>query len=164
LDVEVAAASTGEVLVLLVEDDGARPGAAERAARHLPAGPSVAALTQSAGAAADVRGTLRRLRGRTWLAESAGGHDYRITGEGFWQIHRLAPDTLLEAVLRILQPREGGAFADLYAGAGLFTLPLAAAVGPSGAVLSIEGAPGTSRDARRNLHGMDQALIRQGRV
>jgi tRNA/tmRNA/rRNA uracil-C5-methylase (TrmA/RlmC/RlmD family) len=31
-------------------------------------------------------------------------------------------------------------------------------------VLSVEGSPGTSRDARRNLHGQDQVSIVQGRV
>ena len=54
--------------------------------------------------------------------------------------------------------------ADLYAGAGLFTAPLADAVGETGSVLSVEGAPGTSRDARKNLHGAPQVEIVQGRV
>jgi tRNA/tmRNA/rRNA uracil-C5-methylase (TrmA/RlmC/RlmD family) len=31
-------------------------------------------------------------------------------------------------------------------------------------VLSVEGSPGTSRDARRNLHGQDHVAIVQGRV
>jgi tRNA/tmRNA/rRNA uracil-C5-methylase (TrmA/RlmC/RlmD family) len=54
--------------------------------------------------------------------------------------------------------------ADLYAGAGLFTAPLADAVGETGSVLSVEGSPGTSRDARKNLHGASQVEIVQGRV
>ena len=49
-------------------------------------------------------------------------------------------------------PAAGAAVADLYAGAGLFTAPLADAVGVTGSVLSVEGSPGTSRDARKNLH------------
>ena len=54
--------------------------------------------------------------------------------------------------------------ADLYAGAGLFTAPLADAVGPSGRVLSVEGSPGTSREARKNLHASAQVEIQRGRV
>ncbi len=54
--------------------------------------------------------------------------------------------------------------ADLYAGAGLFTAPLADAVGVTGSVLSVEGSPGTSRDARKNLHDAPQVEIVQGRV
>jgi tRNA/tmRNA/rRNA uracil-C5-methylase (TrmA/RlmC/RlmD family) len=163
--VEVAAPASGSApLVLFVEAAGAKPGAADRAARRLPEGVSAAALTQEAGGAADGAGSLRRLRGRTWVAETAGGHDYRVTGEGFWQIHRLAPEALVEEVLGLLDPRPGQRIADLYAGAGLFTVPLAEAVGPSGEVLSIEGAPGTSRDARRNLHGRPQAVVVEGRV
>lgn len=163
--IEVAAPSGGgEPLVLLVEDPAARPGAAGRVAKALPEGTNAAVITQQGGSAADGGGTLRRLRGRTWVAERAAGNDYRVTGEGFWQIHRCAPDALYDAVHRILAPEPGQAFADLYAGAGLFTVPLARAVGPAGLVISIEGAPGTSKDARRNVHGLDQALVRQGRV
>ena len=58
----------------------------------------------------------------------------------------------------------GSVVADLYAGAGLFTAPLADAVGVTGSVLSVEGAPGTSRDARKNLHDAAQVEIVQGRV
>lgn len=163
--IEVAAPSAGGApLVLLVEDPAARPGAAGRLAKALPEGSNVAVITQQGGSAADGAGTLRRLRGRTWVAERAAGNDYRVTGEGFWQIHRSAPDALQDAVQQILAPEPGQSFADLYAGAGLFTVPLARAVGPEGAVVSIEGAPGTSKDARRNVHGLDQAIIRQGRV
>jgi len=163
--IEVAVPSGGGApLVLLVEREGAKAGAAARVAKALPEGTNVAAITQQGGAAADGTGTLRRLRGRTWVAERVAGNDYRITGEGFWQIHRSAPEALNEAVQRILAPGPGQVHADLYAGAGLFTLPLARAVGPEGLVLSIEGAPGTSRDARRNVHGLDQVVVRQGRV
>ncbi|MGP9660837.1 class I SAM-dependent RNA methyltransferase [Arthrobacter sp. AOP36-C1-22] len=163
--IEVAAGSAGGApLVLLVERADATPGAATRLAKALPEGSNAALITQHGGAAADGAGTLHRLRGRTWVAEQAAGETYRVTGEGFWQIHRSAPDALNDAVQAILDPQPGQACADLYAGAGLFTVPLARAVGAQGIVLSIEGAPGTSKDARRNIQGLDQVLIRQGRV
>ncbi|MGP5072539.1 class I SAM-dependent RNA methyltransferase [Arthrobacter rhombi] len=163
--IEVAAPSGGgSPLVLLVERPGAKPGAATRLAKALPEGTNAALITQHGGSAADGAGTLHRLRGRTWVAEQAAGETYRVTGEGFWQIHRSAPEALNDAVQAILDPQPGQVFADLYAGAGLFTVPLARAVGAEGIVLSIEGAPGTSKDARRNIQGLDQVLIRQGRV
>ncbi len=163
--IEVAAGS-GEnpgALVLFIED-GTIAGAAGRAAKRLPEGTSAAALTQVPGSLTDGRGALTRLRGRTWLAESVAGMDYRVTGEGFWQIHRLAPEALVARVMAQLEPGYGARIADLYAGAGLFSAPLAAAVGDDGMVLSIEGAPGTSKDALKNLREHKQAVIVQGRV
>ncbi|MEA5454283.1 class I SAM-dependent RNA methyltransferase [Sinomonas sp. JGH33] len=106
------------------------------------------------------------LRGHGSVAEEAAGYHYTVTGEGFWQIHRKAPETLMEAVLGAVGPvlGAGATAADLYAGAGLFTAPLAAAVGPSGFVLSVEGSPGTSRDARRTFKRHRHVDVVQGRV
>ncbi|WP_309079969.1 TRAM domain-containing protein [Zhihengliuella sp.] len=173
--VEVAAPAVGgQLLVLLVPAEGTAPATAQRAARRVAQdlGPevSVALLSQADGPAADGRGGLQRISGRTWLRETVdvdapgAPYEYRVTGEGFWQIHRCAPALLTSAVLDIVDARPGHRVADLYAGAGLFTRALAELVGPTGTVLSIEGAPGTSRDARRNLHGHAQARIVQGRV
>lgn len=163
IEVAVGSGQNPGALVLFIED-GSIAGAAGRAAKRLPEGTSAAALTQVAGSVADGRGVLQRLRGRTWLAESVAGHDYRVTGEGFWQIHKLAPEALVARVMAQLEPGYGARIADLYAGAGLFSAPLAAAVGDDGMVLSIEGAPGTSKDALKNLREHKQALIIQGRV
>lgn len=155
--VDVAVPSGGgEPLVLLVPAAGTSPRRIAAVANSID-GASVGVLEPESGA-------VQRLKGRTWLQESVLGTDYRVTGAGFWQIHRGAPEALVSAVLDGLQPAAGERFADLYAGAGLFTVPLARAVGPEGTVLSVEGSPGTSRDARRNLHGQDHVAIVQGRV
>ncbi len=160
--VEVAAPSNGSrPLVLLAPAARTSPKRLSAVAAQLPGDASVASfdpLTEE----------VRQLRGRTWVQESAAGHEYRVTGAGFWQIHRDAPGTLVGAVTEFLQQggflAPGSVVADLYAGAGLFTAPLADAVGQTGAVLSVEGAPGTSRDARKNLHEAPQVEIVQGRV
>lgn len=160
--VEVAAPANGSrVLVLLVPSAGTTPKRLAGVAAQLPADVSVAALDPETD-------EVRQLRGRSWVQESAAGHDYRVSGAGFWQIHRSAPATLTGAVRDFLQGggflAPGSSVADLYAGAGLFTAVLADEVGESGSVLSVEGAPGTSRDARKNLHAAPQVEIVQGRV
>ncbi len=160
--VEVAAPANGSrPLVLLVPSAGTRAKRLSAIAAQLPEDVSVAAVDPDTGA-------LTQLRGRTWVQETAAGHEYRVSGDGFWQIHRDAPETLVGAVTGFLHDggylAAGSVVADLYAGAGLFTAPLADAVGVTGSVLSVEGAPGTSRDARKNLHGAPQVEIIQGKV
>lgn len=160
--VEVAAPANGSrPLILLAPDEGTDARRLNRILGQLPQDVSVASFDPA-------RGEVLQLRGRTWVQESAAGHEYRVTGEGFWQIHKDAPDTLVGAVTGFLHDGgyllQGSAVADLYAGAGLFTAPLAEAVGITGSVLSVEGSPGTSRDARKNLHGEHHVEIVQGRV
>ncbi len=160
--VEVAAPANGSrPLVLLAPATGTKPKRLAAIAAALPADVSVAAFDP-------MTEEVQQLRGRLWVQESAAGHDYRVTGAGFWQIHRDAPGTLVGAVTEFLQGggflHPGAVVADLYAGAGLFTAVLADAVGGTGSVLSVEGAPGTSRDARKNLHAAPQVEIVQGRV
>lgn len=160
--VEVAAPANGSrPLVLLAPGQGTKPKRLNAVAAQLPAEVSVATFDPATDA-------VHQLRGRTWVQETAAGHDYRVTGAGFWQIHRDAPGALVGGVTEFLQNggflHPGAVVADLYAGAGLFTAVLADAVGETGSVLSVEGAPGTSRDARKNLHAAPQVEIVQGRV
>ncbi len=160
--VEVAAPANGSrPLVLLAPAEGASAERLNRVLTGLPDDVSAASFDPETG-------SVLQLRGRTWVQESAAGHSYRVTGDGFWQIHRDAPETLVGAVTQFLGGggylTPGAAVADLYAGAGLFTAPLADAVGVTGSVLSVEGAPGTSKDARKNLHGEAHVEIVQGRV
>nr|WP_245701187.1 TRAM domain-containing protein [Sanguibacter gelidistatuariae] len=94
---------------------------------------------------------------------------YRVAADGFWQVHREAPSLLAQVVL---DAARGGAdgditdatVVDLYAGAGLFTVPLAKAVGQVGRVVSIEGDPRAAKDARRNAHAFEQVEIHEGAV
>ncbi|NUL49151.1 class I SAM-dependent RNA methyltransferase [Cellulosimicrobium funkei] len=162
-------ASGGSSLVLLTPAEGVDPstlgGRMHRQTSRLPEGTSVVLTVP--GQAPEDRPEVHRLRGRTWTQEevaSARGdhHAFRITGDGFWQVHRSAPTMLVDAVLQAAAPEPGQVVADLYAGAGLFSAFLADAVGPEGLVLSVEASPGASRDARRNLHGVTQAAVLNG--
>jgi len=167
--IEVAAPANGSAaLVLLAPAEGlSEKGAGlvlkrvSRALAALEPKPSVARWDPATGA-------VTVLSGRGWVAETMGDHSYRVSGDGFWQIHRKAPEVLTGAALGFLHDGgfldPGASVADLYAGAGLFTAPLAEAVGVTGNVLSVEGAAGTSRDARKNLHAHSQVQIVQGKV
>jgi len=90
-------------------------------------------------------------------------HVYRVAAAGFWQVHREAAGTLVEAVLRGVGDVTGAAVLDLYAGAGLFTAPLADAVA-DGTVVSVEGDARAVRDARRNLHDRSNVELHVGDV
>lgn len=155
--VEVAAGSgdTEPLVLLAVSADEVSP--AVRAIAGAIEGASVAAWHPESG-------TLHRISGRTWVREVVGHNLFRVTGEGFWQVHRSAPQVLTDAVLAGVAPEPGQRIADLYAGAGLFTAVLADAVGEAGMVLSVEGSAAASRDARRNLHGRAQVDIVEGKV
>ena len=91
-------------------------------------------------------------------------HVYRVAAAGFWQVHREAPATLTRAVLDGVGDVDGARVLDLYSGAGLFTTPLAEAVGSAGSVVAIEGDDRAVRDARRNAHGIDRVTLHHGPV
>lgn len=91
-------------------------------------------------------------------------HRYRVAADGFWQVHRGAPGMLAGAVLDAVGDVSDATVLDLYSGAGLFTLPLAAAVGERGRVVAIEGDEQAVKDARRNVHGLHHVDLRLGAV
>jgi tRNA/tmRNA/rRNA uracil-C5-methylase (TrmA/RlmC/RlmD family) len=95
------------------------------------------------------------------LVEVVHGRRFRVEAGGFWQVHPAAPETLVDAVLAGLEPREGESALDLYSGVGLFAAFLADA---GCAVLAVEGERDAVRDARRNLHDLPAVSIEQGRV
>jgi tRNA/tmRNA/rRNA uracil-C5-methylase (TrmA/RlmC/RlmD family) len=77
-------------------------------------------------------------------------HTFRISAGVFWQGHAGAPSALLGAVLDLVGPCAGAFVVDLYAGAGLFSVPLASAVGPTGRALAVERAVRACDDLRHN--------------
>jgi tRNA/tmRNA/rRNA uracil-C5-methylase (TrmA/RlmC/RlmD family) len=167
--VEVAAPANGSgVLVLLAPVHGLGEKAAGHAIKRVARALATRAVPPNVARWNPENSAVAVINGRGWVKETTPDHEFRVTGDGFWQIHRNAPKVLTDAALGYLLAGghidDGASVADLYAGAGLFTAPLADAVGPDGSVLSVEGAPGTSRDARKNLHAAAQVQIVQGRV
>ena len=111
----------------------------------------------------DLRPTARRAVRE--VADVAGRtYRWRVAGDGFWQVHRAAPAVLAQAVVDAVGDRVGATVVDLYSGAGLFTLPLADAVGPQGAVIAVEGDERAIKDSRRNVHDHPQVTLHQGAV
>jgi tRNA/tmRNA/rRNA uracil-C5-methylase (TrmA/RlmC/RlmD family) len=92
------------------------------------------------------------------------GRSYRVSQGVFWQVHAGAAAALLSAVLDYAGPCEGASVVDLYAGAGLFSVPLAEAVGPSGSVLAVERDRRACADARHNGATFPKLRVLEGEV
>jgi tRNA/tmRNA/rRNA uracil-C5-methylase (TrmA/RlmC/RlmD family) len=91
------------------------------------------------------------------VTERVGGHDYTVSARGFWQVHPGAAATFAAQVLDWLAPRPGERALDLYSGVGLFAVPLAEAVGPTGSVLAVEADRRATATAGDNLAGQPWA-------
>ena len=109
-----------------------------------------------------VRGKVRRPPGA--VHATVGGRTYRISAGVFWQVHTGAADTLLRAVLSLAGDCRGASVVDLYAGAGLFSVPLAHGAGPDGAVLAVERDARACDDARHNGAGLPNLRVTRAEV
>ena len=109
-----------------------------------------------------VGGKVRRAPGAVHAA--VGGRTYRISPGVFWQVHTGAAAALLSAVLAVAGDCRGASVVDLYAGAGLFSVPLADAVGPSGSVLAVERDGRACADARHNGAAFPNLRVLEGAV
>jgi tRNA/tmRNA/rRNA uracil-C5-methylase (TrmA/RlmC/RlmD family) len=102
--------------------------------------------------------------GAARVHEEAAVRTWRVTGDGFWQVHPGAAETLTSAVVSALDPRPGEHALDLYAGVGLFAGALAGPLGPGGRVDAVEGAEVAVKDARRNLHDLPTVRLHHAPV
>ncbi|MBM7825493.1 tRNA/tmRNA/rRNA uracil-C5-methylase (TrmA/RlmC/RlmD family) [Arcanobacterium pluranimalium] len=98
------------------------------------------------------------------VGDDATMHHYDVHANGFWQMHLRAPKVLLSSVLEALDVQESMKIVDLFAGAGLFSVPIAKRVGESGRVLAVEGSKTACVDAAGNLEGMDWAQVSNRRI
>jgi tRNA/tmRNA/rRNA uracil-C5-methylase (TrmA/RlmC/RlmD family) len=96
--------------------------------------------------------------------EQAAGRSWRVSGDGFWQVHPGAADALVSAVLDGLAPQPGEHALDLYSGVGLFAGALAAVLGAGGRVDAVEASLVAVRDARRNLHDLPTVRLHEASV
>ncbi len=130
---------------------------------------AVAVIAHRPGPGRQARGrrppdTRELVAGPEQLRYHCGDRDFEVASAGFWQVHEHGLPVLTAALLDALAPRRGESVAELYAGSGALTAPLAQAVGPTGRVVSVESSPAAVRDARRNLADLPWVEIQQARV
>jgi tRNA/tmRNA/rRNA uracil-C5-methylase (TrmA/RlmC/RlmD family) len=109
-----------------------------------------------------VNGRTRRRPDRVHI--QVGQHRFGISAGVFWQVHPGAAAILTETVLAGLTPAAGDRVADLFAGAGLFTVPLAHSVGPLGSVVAVERSGRACADAVSNAEGLHHVEIIRSEV
>lgn len=148
-------AAVGSVILAVAEADqrpAKKPGAGGRRSNQLR--PAAVKYRVIAGAR-HVREPLP-----VPVPSSAGlRHEVELAPEGFWQVHRAAPETLVKAVDAMAELPHAGTAVDLYAGAGLFTAWAAEAVGESGQVLSVEAAEPSSAAAAALFADMNHVEV-----
>jgi tRNA/tmRNA/rRNA uracil-C5-methylase (TrmA/RlmC/RlmD family) len=96
----------------------------------------------------------KKVKGDERLVERAGGRTFRITGGGFWQVHRKAPDILTTAVNEAIAKAGFDKTADnldLYGGVGLFAGTIAAKFGVDSVITTVEAFKTATQDAKLNL-------------
>jgi tRNA/tmRNA/rRNA uracil-C5-methylase (TrmA/RlmC/RlmD family) len=106
----------------------------------------------------------RSISGPTQLNEKVGEFTYQISPQSFWQSHKSAPLTLINEVMELAGVESGDIVCDLYGGVGLFTAPLAKAVGPKGRVHLIESGARAVADAQKIFKGFGNVEVHSGRV
>ncbi|GHJ55818.1 putative RNA methyltransferase [Nonomuraea sp. TT08I-71] len=97
------------------------------------------------------------------VREVAAGRDWTLPASGFWQVHPAAADTLVGAVLDLLDPLPGETAWDLYGGAGLFAAALAGRVGDARVTL-VESSQDGVDAARANLADLPRVEVVAARV
>ena len=106
----------------------------------------------------------RSISGPTQLVEKVAGFTYQISPQSFWQAHESAPETLVAEVMAKLNLESGEVVCDLYGGVGLFTAPMATAVGAQGKVHLIEVDRRAIADAQKIFKGAGNVEIHPGTV
>jgi 23S rRNA (uracil1939-C5)-methyltransferase len=100
--------------------------------------------------------TTNRLLARSGdesLLYPAAAHRYRVGLGSFFQVNQF----LIDPLVHLVTDGEQGAIAwDLYAGVGLFSLPLA---GDFAEVTAVESSPTAVRDLRENLRGTQHRIV-----
>lgn len=99
----------------------------------------------------DIAGVEVYSGGGLWH-ERLGGDDYWLSAPSFFQVNTRAAEPLRQIALEMLQLDGTMRVADLYAGAGTFTLPMAR---EAGEVVAVEASRYALSDLRRNLEEAD---------
>ena len=101
---------------------------------------------------------VETLAGEEHWRETLGDFEMAVSAPSFFQVNTAGADKLVKLALEGLQLKEDDICADLYCGAGTFTLPLAERCD---LVYAVESYGTSVRDLRRNLfdNGLDAEVI-----
>ena len=138
---------TGDTEVALWTRPGAFPRKeVAKTVRDALKATSIVRVMADDGAARKVR-KVEVLAGRGCWREQLGGFEYLVSAPSFFQVNTGQAERLVRLALDGLDAPEGAFAADLYAGVGTFTLPLAER---GCSVVAVESAGSSVRDLRRN--------------
>jgi tRNA/tmRNA/rRNA uracil-C5-methylase (TrmA/RlmC/RlmD family) len=101
-----------------------------------------------------------KLKGDERLIERTAGRTFRISGGGFWQVHKKAPEVLTAAVIQMAEAAGFDADSDnldLYGGVGLFSGALASKFGTGIRITTVESFRQATEDAVLNLSDLPKA-------
>lgn len=98
------------------------------------------------------------------VRERVADAGFDVAADGFWQVHRNAPETFTAMAREMLQPQAGDFLLDLYGGVGLFARMLAPVLGAGGRLQVVEGDNRSAKLARRNLRAFPHAQVEAERV
>ena len=106
----------------------------------------------------------RSISGPTQLIEQVGGSSLKISPNAFWQSHKLAPTTLVKAVISRLEIKKSDHICDLYSGVGLFASVIVNEISDLGFLTLIESDKTAVADARKIFANRMNVKILQGLV
>ena len=118
--------------------------------------------TSIAIASAERGSKPRMTQGPAVTIEIINGLSLEVSQQSFWQSHRLAPQTLIAAIVESI--REGDRVFDLYGGVGLFSAAILDRIGVNGSIDLVESASTSVADARRNFSTFPNVRIHAGDV
>ncbi|MFI2650371.1 class I SAM-dependent RNA methyltransferase [Micromonospora fulviviridis] len=124
---------------------------------------TVASTGGDVSVVAFAEGVPTPVSGPAEVREVAAGRDWTLPASGFWQVHPAAADTLVGAVLDLLDPHPGETAWDLYGGAGLFAAAVAGRVGDARVTL-VESSQDGVDAARANLADLPRVEVVAARV
>lgn len=102
----------------------------------------------------------KKLKGDERLIERAAGRTFRISGGGFWQVHRAAPELLANCVIDFAAKagfKKDENNLDLYGGVGLFASTLAGKFGKDIRITTVEAFKQATEDAKLNIADMPRS-------
>lgn len=139
--------ATGELEVALWTPPSAFPRAvfAKTLATALKT-TSIVRVMADEGKARKVKG-VETLDGRGYWRERMGDVEFSTQAPSFFQVNTSQAERLVKCTLELLGNVEGAYIADLYAGGGTFSIPLALA---GADVVAVEAAKSSVRDLRHN--------------